>query len=192
MTCFLGPLRPQPEYNLIAVRYSVYQLSVIAKFATHGASNYVPEMPTGRPSDFTPELGDAICDAMLAKVSLRAIEQMEGMPHRNTILRWLTQFPAFADKYARARQVQADLLDDEIQVASDQANVEDWQLHRMRIETMKWRAGRMAPQKYGERVALTGADGGPIAVTVARFTGEGPVTIEGEVVPQLVGQSRGE
>lgn len=130
-------------------------------------------MPAGRPSDFTPELGEAICDAMLAKVSLRAIEEMEGMPHRNTILRWLSKYPEFADKYARAREAQADLLDDEIQVAADMADVEDWQLHRMRIETMKWRAGRMAPKKYGDKIAHTGPDGGPIAVTVARFTGEG-------------------
>ncbi len=130
-------------------------------------------MPAGRPSDFTPELGDAICNAMLQKVSLRAIEEMDGMPHRNTILRWLTQFPEFADKYARAREAQADLLDDEIQVAADAADIEDWQLHRMRIETMKWRAGRMAPKKYGDKTALVGPDGGPIQVTVAKFTPDG-------------------
>ncbi len=129
-------------------------------------------MPTGRPSDFTPELGDAICDLMLQKVSLRAIEETEGMPNRSTILRWLTKHPEFADKYARARETQADLLDDEIQVAAEAADIVDWQLHKMRIETMKWRAGRMAPKKYGDKLGLVGGDGGPIAVTVARFTEE--------------------
>lgn len=111
---------------------------------------------------------------MLQKVSLRAIEETEGMPNRSTILRWLTKHQEFADKYARAREAQADLLDDEIQLASEVAGVEDWQLHRMRIETMKWRAGRMAPKKYGDKLGLVGGDGvGPIAVTVARFTAEG-------------------
>jgi hypothetical protein len=67
-------------------------------------------------------------------------------------------------------------LDDEMQREADEASVDDWQVRKLRIETMKWRASKLAPKRYGDKLALAGPDGGPLQVVVQKFTepaGEG-------------------
>lgn len=119
---------------------------------------------------YTPELADDICSRLVEDTSLRQVALLPGMPDRATILRWLDKYPDFAAKYARARESQGDVLDDEIQREADEASVEDWQVRKLRIETMKWRAAKLAPKKYGDKLALGGHDGGPLQVVVQKFT----------------------
>jgi hypothetical protein len=58
-----------------------------------------------RPTDYTPELGDQICELLADGMSLRAICQADDMPHRATVFRWLARagLEEFRDQYARAR-----------------------------------------------------------------------------------------
>jgi len=49
---------------------------------------------------------------------------------------------------------------------SDNARV---QACRLRIETKKWVASKMKPRKYGDKTALTGADGGPIEISIVNY-----------------------
>ena len=43
----------------------------------------------GRPSLYTPELGEAVCREISAGKSLRTVCDMVGMPDRQTVFRWL-------------------------------------------------------------------------------------------------------
>lgn len=130
-------------------------------------------MKAGRPTDYTAELAERICGLLIEDTSLRQVSLLPDMPDRATILRWLDKYPEFATKYARARESQGDVLDDEIQREADDATSEDWQVRKLRIETMKWRASKLAPKKYGDKLELAGQGGGPLQVAVVRFTDAG-------------------
>ena len=98
-----------------------------------------------------------------------------------TVLAWLAREPTFQERYARAKEMQADLLAEEIlDIADDGSNdfmtiikndveytVEnkEWlNRSRLRVDSRKWIASKLKPKKYGDKMALTGNDGGPIEV----------------------------
>lgn len=118
----------------------------------------------GRPSDFTPEIADAICERLADGESLRAICQDDDMPHKATVFRWLAKDKEFRDQYVHAREEQAETLVDEMVAIADKAHpdhvVDDVQDRRLRIETRKWVAGKLKG-KYSEKATVdhTSSDG---------------------------------
>jgi hypothetical protein len=65
---------------------------------------------TDRPSSYTFEVSEQICELMAQGKGLRTICELPGMPARMTVLRWLDD-PAnksFRDRYARAREALMD------------------------------------------------------------------------------------
>src|SRR5271167_606819 len=81
--------------------------------------------PVGRPSLFTTELGDEICNRIADGESLRAICEEADMPDKATVFRWLLgeQHKDFCKQYIRAREAQADsLVDDILSIADDARN----------------------------------------------------------------------
>lgn len=116
----------------------------------------------GRPSEYTVDVGLAICVALSDGLSLRSICAAEGMPDRATVYRWLAANESFRDQYARAREDQADTLADEIVAIADEE--QDPARARVRVDARKWVASKLKPKKYSERVDLTHASptGGPV------------------------------
>jgi lambda repressor-like predicted transcriptional regulator len=93
--------------------------------------------------------------------SLRKICRVDGMPAASTVFLWLAEDEAFSEQYARAREVQADAMFDEILEIADQfdnvqdkLDVEHINRAKLRIDTRKWAVSKMAPKKYGEKVDL--------------------------------------
>src|SRR5271156_6939608 len=84
----------------------------------------------GRPSLFTTELGDAICNRIADGESLRAICEEAHMRDKATVFRWLSaeQHKDFCSQYIRAREAQADSLVDDILLIADDAR-NDWMKH---------------------------------------------------------------
>lgn len=132
----------------------------------------------GRPSSYTQEIADAICEQLMEGISLREICRQNDMPGLTTVHMWLLKHDAFREQYARAREVQADThVDEMIDIADNARN--DWMIRnggddagwrengdsanraKLRIDTRKWISARMAPKKYGERITQehTGKDG---------------------------------
>ena len=140
----------------------------------------------GRPSDFTQEAADAICERLMLGQSLRAICAEAEMPEQRTVYRWLNANEAFRQQYTRAREVQADTLADEcLEIADDSSRdtIKDdrgndrmdaeWVARsRLRVDARKWMASKLAPKKYGDKVTteVTGANGGPVEFTEIRRT----------------------
>lgn len=137
----------------------------------------------GRPSDFTQEIADAICERIADGESLRSICQGYGMPNRITVFRWLNdpERESFRNQYARAREEQAEFYAESIVDISDEVEVEatyqgeEVKLdlssaaiarNRLRVDARKWYASKLAPKKFGDfkAVELTGADGGPVLI----------------------------
>ena len=134
-----------------------------------------------RAGSFTQEMADKICDRLANGESLRAICRDDDMPPTSTVCKWLSERPEFVEQYARAREAQADAIFDEIlEIADDasndwmerfgdenagwQANGEHIQRSKLRIDSRKWMASKLAPKKYGERITneITGKDGEPL------------------------------
>src|SRR5690606_532057 len=79
----------------------------------------------GRPSDYSEALVDAICERIANGESLRSICSDDDMPSKTSVFNWLAKHPEFLTKYARAREVQAEALADEmIDIADNGTN--DW------------------------------------------------------------------
>jgi hypothetical protein len=125
----------------------------------------------GRPSTYTSEIANKICAQLSDGRSLRSICKYEDMPSQRAVYGWLSKRDEFVQQYARAREVQADLLFDEILDIADGAKDDpiDIQRARLQIDVRKWMVGKLAPKKYGEKVtqAITGKDGeGPAIIEV--------------------------
>lgn len=141
------------------------------------------------PVDFSPDLVAEVCGLISVGNSLRKIERMEGMPTKAAIMKWLLEGEAykangepehpkavFVDQYARAREVQADTLAEEIlEIADDSTfdtaldengkvivNMEHIQRDRLRVDSRKWLAGKLRPKKYGDKVQVGGDPENPV------------------------------
>lgn len=120
---------------------------------------------TGRPSTYTEEQGNLICDKLTEGVSLRKLCMQDDFPTASTVYVWLDRFPEFAEKYARAREAATeDMLEDIIEIA-DNPKLEA-QDKRVRIDARKWAMSKLKPKKYGDKVGVehTGPGGGAVQV----------------------------
>lgn len=128
--------------------------------------------------EYTEAIADTICDRLIEGESLRKICRDEAIPSRSTILRWLDSLPEFEAKYARARAYQADTMDDLILECAETVDNDNFQAIKVKMAAYTWRAAKLAPKKYGEKVQqeVTGANGGPLqaAVTVTFVKPNGP------------------
>jgi hypothetical protein len=106
----------------------------------------------------TQEVFTAICERIANGESLRSICDEKDMPDRSTVIRRLEADEAFRNQYARAREAQADHEFDEIKAIADLATAEDVQVARLRIDARRWRAGKLRPKVYGDKLAIGGAD----------------------------------
>ena len=131
----------------------------------------------GRPSDYSKDLADQICSLLSEGKSLRKICEMEGMPAKGSVFRWIAQDPAFRDQYAKSREMQMEAMAEEIlDIADDGTNdfgfkegddadgagakpvflSEHFQRSRLRVDTRKWIMSKMAPKKYSDSMRHEG------------------------------------
>lgn len=132
---------------------------------------------------YTPELALQVCEHIASGFPLRAISALSGMPSISTMMLWLDgRYPAFSEQYARAREAQADRLAEEIlSIADEDCTTVQASKHgsrdddgegntevvfdstavarnKLRVDARKWLASKMAPKKYGDKLAVGGAD----------------------------------
>ena len=69
---------------------------------------------------------------------------------------------------ARAREHQADSIVERMSEVVDRLLAGDMDAHPAKVVLDQWRwlAGKLRPQVYGDRLEVTGRDGGPIALSV--------------------------
>lgn len=119
----------------------------------------------GRPSDYTQELADLICERIATHgIGLKKLcEMYDDMPEKITIRRWCLKYPQFRSQYAHAKSLQIETLIDEIiDIADDSTgdtiiteqgksvcNNEFIARSKVRIDTRKWLASKLAPKIYG-------------------------------------------
>lgn len=129
----------------------------------------------GRPSYYTKHIADKIIFQLIEGKGLVEICKNEKMPCVRTVYYWLDneKYEDFLHRYMRAREIQADILVDEIlEIADDSSNDyitkidkrgntfeavdhENINRSRLRVDTRKWYASKMRPKKYGDKLDLT-------------------------------------
>lgn len=142
----------------------------------------------GRPSSFTAELAEEICDRLSKGEPLAVICRDEHMPAVRTVSDWTKAHEAFSANFARAREVGFDVIAAEcLAIAEDgshdyktkkRADGEEYeefdsehvQRSKLRIETRLKLLAKWDPKRYGEKVLNehSGPDGGEIR-TVKRI-----------------------
>ena len=128
-------------------------------------------MPTeGRPSTFTQEIADAICDGLSEGMTLREVCKQKGLPAESTVRTWvLDDREGFYAQYTRAREIGYHAMADELLEVSDDGT-NDWmerrddndkltyvlngehvQRSRIRVDTRKWLLSKALPKIYGDK-----------------------------------------
>lgn len=116
----------------------------------------------GRPTLYTPELADEICDAT-ASSELGLIHLCAANPHwpdRATIFIWRRKHPDFNDKYTRAKEDQMEVCVEHLQeimnephkYIDEESGLQkiDHNMIRLKMDAIKWQAGKLKPKKFGE------------------------------------------
>ena len=133
--------------------------------------------PQGRPSSYTQSVADDICEriASIPRGLDFICSSDEALPSARTVNRWLAENESFRLTYLRARERQADLIFDECLTIVDtpligvetinkadgttETREGDMLGHRkLQVDTRMRMAGKLAPKKYGDKVALVGGD----------------------------------
>lgn len=142
------------------------------------------EPKTGRPTIFTKELADLICEQLAEGASLSKVCIPDEMPAARTVFRWLRTDEGFCQQYARAKQESADAMAEDILDISDNGS-NDWmekqygrdaestwvvngealQRSKLRVDTRKWLMAKMKPKKYADKLDLT-TDGEKLPVPI--------------------------
>lgn len=135
----------------------------------------------GRPSEYTVEVAATICERIASGDSVRLIAESPDMPAQSTIYLWLQEHREFSERYARAREAQAEHMQDEILSIADDGRNDTYEdesggvrtdqdviaRSRLRVDTRKWLMSKLAPKKYGDKVVNEhgGIGGGPLVIS---------------------------
>jgi hypothetical protein len=125
----------------------------------------------------TPEERTEIAEKVIERIAagtdgLRVICADYGVS-ASRFMDWIDKSPELAERYARAKRLQAELLAAEIVQIADEADVqatyqgEEVRLdlsanaiarNRLRVDARKWVAAKLLPKVYGDKLAIGGAD----------------------------------
>lgn len=107
---------------------------------------------TGRPTSFTQEIGEKICQGVASGASLRQVLLEPDMPCRSVVYGWADQFPEFKDALARAREDCADWhADQAIAVACAAKTKDEAAAARVQTATHLALAKVHDPRRYGDQ-----------------------------------------
>lgn len=125
----------------------------------------------GRPSSYTPEIGDEIVERISNGEPLRQICRDEHMPSWMSVYRWMDKDADFSLRIARARELGEDAIAQEALLIADtpvegvrlketatgiERVTEDMLGHRkLQIETRLKLLAKWNPKKWGEKVTQT-------------------------------------
>ena len=134
----------------------------------------------GRPSTYSTETVEAICDRLSVGEPLAAICRSEGMPGLRTVYDWMEADDDVSARIARARDAGEDVLAAQcleiadtpvegVEIRTEGGRITetrgDMLGHRkLQIETRLKLLAKWNPKKWGDRQSLehSGANGGPI------------------------------
>jgi hypothetical protein len=73
------------------------------------------------------------------------------MPSYTTLYVWVRKYPDFAEDFAQAREMAADLRADKVLVVAEESTAATVQSDRLKVGALQWHAAKAAPKRYGSR-----------------------------------------
>src|SRR5690348_5558706 len=107
----------------------------------------------GRPTKYSIEWAERFCALIAEGRSVAEICARPHMPSEQSVYTWLKQDEDFLERYARAREAQADKYFREIIEIADAATPETVNVARLRVDSRKFTVARLAPKKYGDQIS---------------------------------------
>lgn len=134
-----------------------------------------PAAKKGRPSTYQAEIAAKICARLAQGEPLKGICRDDDMPADSTVRGWvIDDVQGFAAQYARARDLGLDALAEDILSIADTPQVGQKTVskatglevtegdmiehRRLQVDARKWYLSKVAPKKYGDKLAIGGAD----------------------------------
>ena len=102
-----------------------------------------------------PATVDMICQRIAGGEAIYKICE-ELMISHVRIYQRMAEDAQFGLKISRARSAQQEAEVDKMIHIADSANEENWQVAKLRIWARQWRAAKLAPKKYGDKLKLDG------------------------------------
>lgn len=142
----------------------------------------------GRPTIFTKELADTICELISSGKSLRSVCRIEEMPDASSVFKWLRENEEFSKQYARATEERTESQHEDLLSFGDEAleeakNVTDPKLAnavvsavKLKADNLKWSMSRMKPKKYGDKLDVT-SDGKVLPTPIYGGNSSGTPTV---------------
>jgi hypothetical protein len=110
-----------------------------------------------------------ICDRIIEGESVKTILKDKDMPSSKTFWKWLDQDKVKVNQYARAKEIYADKVFEDIVLIADGTNEDVFvdedgieqtnhniiQRDRLRIDARKWHLSKLNPKKYGDKIDMT-------------------------------------
>ena len=110
-----------------------------------------------------------VCQEIEKGRALRNVLKDDNMPSTSTFYQWLDNDEVKAKQYARATEVRADIIFDDILAIADEntndtsinengievVNNDVIQRSRLRIDARKWVLSKLNPKKFGDKADIT-------------------------------------
>lgn len=125
--------------------------------------------PPERPNPLDPGIADQIAERLASGESMKQICADPFMPVESQVYLYMAKDEAFRSTIAYAREAQQEFEADNCVALADGATADNWQAVKLQIWARQWRASKMAPKKYGDKIQqeVTGKDGAPFTVVVS-------------------------
>lgn len=137
------------------------------------------------PIDFLPEILELVAQGRTLRETTRELRDFGGPPE-STVRSWVLfdDPPGTAAQYARARELQLEAWADEIHELSTKPQIgektetdasgavikittgDTVERSRLAVDTRKWLMSKLAPKKYGEKVAIEATGPRKVSVTL--------------------------
>lgn len=127
--------------------------------------------PAIRPHPLDEGIVDRICEGLISGLSIKKVCAENDMPSVTAVYVEMARNPEFRNAIARAREAQQEAMIDNTIDMADEADESNYNVVKLRIWARQWRAAKLAPKKYGDKIAIGGDAENPLAVLLQSVQG---------------------
>ena len=117
---------------------------------------------------YSPELAEVICERIAYGEMWFRMAGEPGLPEYTTVYNWVKTRPDFAEAWAQAKAMAADLCADKVLVVSDEGTPESLPRDRLRVGSWKWHVAR-AEGGPGKSKIWERSDGQRLEIRIRQF-----------------------